>query len=342
MKSLLFASGDVGGARAILPVIRLAIARAIPTAVMANGVITGEGEASWTWLTPGEVQFDDPTSRPGAFIFAASLTDPAALKVARKAHAAGVRTIHVLDSWATYASRMRTDGQPSFRPDAYCVPDTLAARGAIDDGIPEDQIVVTGQPAFADVAFETSARGTGRPGKPAKLLLVSEPVASDQGRTRGYTEDEALGLILEALQADADKFEVSLLPHPRDDLEKVERFWGQARGRLAGGVLAQNGLGAIETYDAVAGMASVLLYRAWLTGLPVLSCQPGLLLVSLRQFGERPDITMIDTLNGAHERIQAWASALGPGRPLTPRPESRLHQDAAAAILKLAEDAGER
>jgi hypothetical protein len=51
---------------------------------------------------------------------------------------------------------------------------------------------------------------------------------------------------------------------------------------------------------------------------------------------------MIDTLNGAHERIQAWASALGPGRPLTPRPESRLHQDAAAAILKLAEDAGER
>lgn len=335
MRPILFASGDIGGARALLPIIRRAATHGNAPIVVRNGPIASEGDSAWRWAEPSTVDFGTAIDRPQAMIFASSLKDTIALGLARKANISGLRVLHVLDSWATYVDRLRTDGLGTFTPDVYCVPDEIAAEDAARDGVPERIIAITGQPAFGDVLLAESGREAGRRDC-AHLLLVSEPVEADQGQTRGYTETGALGLVLEALQPLAGRMVVSLLPHPRDDPAKVADLWHVWKGALDGKVLQPHSVRTLSNYDAVAGMASVLLYRAWLVGLPVLSCQPDLRLPSLRQFGRRPGIVMIDEMQAAHERVCAWARSIVPNQRPQPRPEARMHAAAAETILSLA------
>ncbi len=47
---LLFAAGDVGGARAILPVAQLAASDGAQVFALALGVLQAEGDAGWLWL----------------------------------------------------------------------------------------------------------------------------------------------------------------------------------------------------------------------------------------------------------------------------------------------------
>jgi len=333
MRPLLFAAGDVGGARALLPIIALAAARGQPTLILRHGAITAE-PVSGAWIETDALSFGDPALRPRAFIFAGSVADPVPLRVARAAAAAGIPTIFVLDSWSSYGSRLATDGLDPFKPDVYCVPDEKAKSDARRAGV-TCTIEVTGQPAFAGVLAEAqtpAARAASR----TKILFVSEPVEADHGRSRGYTEAEAMTAIARGLQPLAAHVEVDVLPHPRDDVPRIASLWTGARGSLAGEILGQNTLRSVVDYDAVAGIASVLLYRAWLLGRPALSCQPGLVLPSLRQFGERDGIVLIDEMDGAPRRIQAWAEALTPGRPAVLRPEAMQHAAAAEMILQIA------
>lgn len=330
MTRLLFGSGDIGGARALLPVINLAYQRGLAPLVMSNGPITSEGEQTWRWIDSSEIRFDGTIS---AYVFTGSTSDPAPLATARAASKAGIPAIFVLDSWSNYRERLQTDGQPVFVPDVYCVPDAVAEAEAQQENI--HNIAVTGQPAFAD-AVKMAQGSHQRPAAPLKILFISEPVEADEGNRRGYTETGVIATIAQSLQSRAAHLHLNILPHPRDDAEQIERAWRQNKGVLTGTVLAKNSVRTLLDYDGIVGMASIMLYRAWLLGLPTLSYQPNLKLAALRQFGQRDGLVFVEHEANIGETIQEWMMSIQPHDAAMLRPEATLHQDAAAAILDIA------
>jgi hypothetical protein len=241
-----------------------------------------------------------------------------------------------------YRARLESDGLGLLVPEVYGVPDEIAREGAIADGIPAECIVVTGQPAFAGAMPKQVSRLMDA--AVTRLLFVSEPVQADHGSDnsnphfRGYTEEGVLRLLCHSLQPRAAQTTVHVLPHPRQSHEEVARIWAQHRGALQGEVVQLDPEAAgLSEYDGITGMASVLLYRAWLVGRPVLSIQPGLRLQSLRQLARRPGVLLLDKEDPT-AAITAWAAALKSGQAITSRPEIELHRTAAQRVVNIAID----
>ncbi|NOR31978.1 MAG: hypothetical protein GQ539_12905, partial [Sulfitobacter sp.] len=125
-KRLCFAAGDVGGARAILPVARLAARQGHIVLGLDHGVFRAEGDGDWYWLNHAETL----TAEFDTLIYATSVTDPLAFQTALSARERGLPIIHVLDNWSQYGARMRGPDLYGMTcdliPDVYCVMDTLA------------------------------------------------------------------------------------------------------------------------------------------------------------------------------------------------------------------------
>ncbi|MEP2179298.1 MAG: hypothetical protein ABJI04_05125, partial [Marinomonas sp.] len=137
--NLLFAAGDVGGARAILPVARLASARGFHVSAMAEGVLKDEGEIGWQWFAFEQAQAS--LKEADAVIYATSVSNPNAIALAKSGSKLGKPTLHVLDNWSSYATRIA-----AFVPDKYAVMDELAAKEAKTAGVPPEIIAITGHP----------------------------------------------------------------------------------------------------------------------------------------------------------------------------------------------------
>ncbi len=351
-KSILFAAGDVGGARALIPVINEAVTRGHHATVLRNGYIAREAAPKWHWVSLSasndiaeiDAALDDLT--PDVVVFASSVKDYAALALARRAQARGLKLLHVLDSWSAYSSRMSTDGFPALSPDIYAVMDTLAADAAVADGVSRSSIRVTGQPDLSSRVLAYSSDKKQRIkdiGQSKQILFVSEPAAADHGSSaesklyRGYTEADVVQLLCEALQSSKDQFYLSVLPHPREDAVQLEKIWEEHRGTLNGMVLQKSkAVIPVGNFDGVIGMSSILLYEAWLTGRPTLSLQPGLRHHALRQIGLRPGAFLIDVRAGAEQKIQDWLNAVKPGLPVQVRDEAKVHAQAPQNVLSLA------
>jgi len=348
---ILFAAGDVGGARALIPVIRAAVAQGHPILVLRHGHISQEADPNWQWLESEDLDaasLDALVSRtaPDVMVFASSLKDFVALSLARSAQAHGIKVVHILDSWTTYQQRMMLDGLPPLSPEIYAVMDETAADAAAEAGISKNTIHVTGHPALGDMMASAAppvAHRVRRRDGIKNLLFISEPVEVDQGLSdrplsyRGYTEREVIQLLCNALQPMAGLVFISILPHPREDELNLKKIWEANCKALQGVVLSKMPTTKIEdSIDAVVGMASILLYEAWLLGRPALSLQPGLQQTTLRQFGLRPDLLLIDSYEEAGDKIRNWVETINPLLPATARPEARVHVNAAQNVLSLA------
>ncbi len=351
---ILCAAGEVGGARALIPVIREAAARGHGTAVLRNGYIAQEADPQWRWVSlashddAAEIDALLNDTNADVVVFASSVKDSAALSLARRAQMRGLKVLHVLDSWSAYSARMTTDGLPALSPDVYAVMDTLAAEAAIADGILESSVRVTGQPDLSRrvLAYSSDKRQRIEDiGQSKQILFVSEPVAADHGASeesevyRGYTETDALELFCSALQSKHHQFYLSILPHPREDAADLERAWEEHRGTLSGMVLQKRKtVISVGNFDAVVGMSSILLYEAWLTGRPTLSVQPGLRHHALRQIGLRPGVLLIDSKAGAEHQILSWFATVKAGLPVQMREDAKVHAQAPLNVLSLAID----
>ena len=195
----LFASGDVGGVRAILPIMGRCLKEGIGMVFSDNGQISQDAPKHWLKVSPealgSEVLLETFVHKNNirVFIFASSLKDPTALSLARQIKKLQQPVIHVLDNWTSYRGRMATDGLPAFIPDYYAVMDDMAYRAAIEDGVDESTLMITGQPALANLAAEFAQWKTKMdrsilnhegfdPGK-RLISFISEPVEHDQGIT---------------------------------------------------------------------------------------------------------------------------------------------------------------
>ena len=304
---VLFAAGDVGGARALIPVMVACAGRGIPHGVVRHGYLAEHMPAE---CTPVEPTTDLPS---GVVAFASSVADDFALGLACRAQSVGRRTLHLLDSWCSYRTRLERDGV-LLRADRYAVMDELARAAAIASGIDPATVVITGQPALADLRHAPPSQRQ-RP----QVAFISEPVAQDQGSDarwpsyRGYTETQVLQAFCQAAQG--AEVDVLLQPHPRQDAASLMATWHAHRGTLTGDRSPHpTGRDAVLAADAVVGMASILLYEAWLLGKPVLSLQPGLRSEELNWVAARPGVVSVTHGDQVAGGVANWLAQLGDRR----------------------------
>jgi hypothetical protein len=356
--TVLFAAGDVGGARALLPVMQVCADKGLPFVLLAHGHLVQEAPESWPRVhfcvanNHGAIQEFFQGHGIDRLVFASSVHDTLPLSIARMAKQLGIQVMHVLDNWTAYRRRLEMDGLPALVPDVYTVMDEYAWQAAVQDGVEASVLEVTGQPALACLADELRTVWTDellhrrqRLGfAPHRLLLlfISEPVAQDQGTCRaaphyrGYTETDVLRLFCRHLQPWAERLELALLPHPRQSRMALCGVWQHCRGALRGGVLTGiSGREAVWLADGVAGMASILLYEAWLLGKPVLSLQPDLRQDTLRMLQKRQGVVFVDAYEGAEMALGRWLAAVQPGLKTTPHSHLDLHRAAPKKILTL-------
>jgi hypothetical protein len=356
--TVLFAAGDVGGARALLPVMQVCADKGLPFVLLAHGSLVQEAPASWPRVhccidnNNGARQDFLQGHDIDRLVFASSVHDTLPLSIARCARQLGIRVLHVLDNWTGYRRRLEMDGLPALVPDVYTVMDAYALQAAVQDGVDASILEVTGQPALACLGNEFRAvspaallqrrQRLGFVQQRLLLLFLSEPVAQDQGASlaaphyRGYTETDVLQLFCGHLQPWAERVEIALLPHPRQDRAALCGLWRHCRGALQGGVITGiAGREAVWCADGVVGMASILLYEAWLLGKPVLSLQPDLRQDALRMLQKRQGVVFVDTYTGAEKAVGQWLAALRPGLKTTPHSHLDLHRAAPEKILTL-------
>ena len=310
---LIFAAGDVGGARALAPVAHLAARSGHQVWVVKHGAIATDHENQnviWNWVDPSFVADNLLTElNPDIVVFASSVTDTMALELALTAQNKGLPTAHILDNWSNYAARLVHPSGQRLTPGIYTVMDDLAAQSAVADGLSPNSVVITGTPALASVTPQT-------PHPSGHVIFASEPVSMDQGSDpdkpgyRGYTEDQVLKMLLQELQPWADQVDLHVFPHPREDPAGLATILQRHSGRVHTKITPPGEKATVRAAArAIVGMSSILLYDSWLAGLPTLSLQPGLRLPHLRYLEGRPGLFTVD-----HETQVATALSqlLGP------------------------------
>ena len=332
---IVFAAGDPGGANALRPVILTLAAQGVAVAVLDHGFLSQN--------LPPEIPRTYELGPCAALCVGTSVADTVPLALARAARQRGIPVTVVLDNWVNYRARLATDGLAPFIPDYYAVMDDKARAEALADGLPSACLVVTGHPNLAALQAEAAdfdgaalrqSLGWGLNGRQL-IAFVNEPVSADQGTGphhpgwRGYTEEDALSALAQGLAGAA--VDVAVIPHPRDDVPRLRDVWQRVRGSCGGGVVtaAVRGRDVVLAADRVAGMASILLYEAWLLGRPTLSLQPGLVRQDLLSIANRPGIVLMRDHDLAP--VRRWLALAG----APPPPDLERHAGAAQRIAHL-------
>ncbi|CUW41754.1 conserved protein of unknown function [Magnetospirillum sp. XM-1] len=350
---MLFAAADPGGANAILPVAVLLAGQGDEVAILDHGFLGRNAPAGLRRLSPptGEdLGAWMEASGVGGLCFGTSLADHLPLALARAARERGMPVLCVLDNWMNYRARLGMDGGAALIPDIYAVMDDKAHNEALAEGVPAGCLRVTGHPGLAGLAADAAAAadsgwrrqlrgrlGLGLEGK-GLVAFIGEPVSKDQGTGpesaswRGYTERDVLRLLCRELQPWAGRLEVAIVPHPRDDVVELTDLWQTSRGALGGGLVeGVSGRQVMLAADRVAGMASILLYEAWLVGKPAISLQPGLVRSDLGGAVRRPGIAVVSEGGQAGAAIAAWLAE----EPRDMRPDCLLHGAAPARLAEV-------
>lgn len=215
----------------------------------------------------------------------------------KKATARGIRTLAMVDNWSYFRERfLGLDNQNLVFPDKVAVVDEAARRQALQEGIPPERMVITGQPHL-----ESLPKKAGQPavrnqadrlrrqwlaasaGETAHrlILFVSEPLSTYSGPTspyyRGYTEVDALKGVLQAAEVVGQRrglrTRVVAKLHPREELASspLVAWAASQKVRIEKEIPP---LASFLASDAVVGMASMALLEAACVGRPAASFEP--------------------------------------------------------------------
>ncbi|MDL2259826.1 hypothetical protein LJB99_02975 [Deltaproteobacteria bacterium OttesenSCG-928-K17] len=343
------AGGDPGGSRALIPVIEELARRGRNCAILDHGFLGREMPPAAGLRLVAADRAEEAAAACDLYLFGSSAADIRPLSLARLAKGRGRPVVHVLDNWSAYAHRLKMDGQDMLAADLYAVMDQSAAQGAAAEGVEEKSIKVTGHPGLAAAAKVLSSLGAAGPlpaarqlGLPENRLLlvfINEPLGAVLGRDLaapghyGFTEDQVLSALTAALRPFRDEIFLILLPHPKDDPGQLEDLWAE-HGHGLDGVRMRlaEGRAILPAVHAAAGMASILLYEAWLCGLPALSLQPGARSQAVRRFAALEDICYAGSETEIPAAAKLWLSRARGAETRRPRPELAVHAAAPATV----------
>jgi len=324
---VLFVAHEVGSVRALVPVCHCCADRGIPFHVVDIGHFANlqnrEIRQAAVTLPADLSQIDAWLQQLSitVMIFSVNSRNTLPLMLARRASAINLPTLHVLDFWNGYRSRMILDGGALFVPSVYAVADQFAVTMAVAEGIDRAIIEITGQPAFHD-AEDRYQDAVNQPSQAVQSLLqhqiqartlilfVSEP---EQGHAAGSGSAirAAMLVLLQALQQHpaGQSFYVCALPHPQEDRDQFTTLWRELGGEAFGCVVSDiRGRDLLPHVAGVVGLSSTLLYEAWLVGVPVLGLRPGSGNNVLWMTQCTDNMVLVHHLDGVIERVCAWLS----------------------------------
>lgn len=230
--TILFAGGDVGGCRALLPLIRLFSGMdEYCVRVLANGFLSASlPEYAISAQSAGEGIAEGLVD---VLVFSTSTYDELPLRLAIQCRKHGIPSICILDSWMNYTARLRLCGGDGtmFLPDCYIVMDKIARARVIREGFPEERIAVTGQPALAGILDSPllSARPAGNLFKVKRVTFVAEPperLRTQKSRTVpcGYDTENVFPIVCREMQKYAEYFFLEIAPYPSDGSDFLQHL----------------------------------------------------------------------------------------------------------------------
>lgn len=180
-----------------------------------------------------------------------------AIRTCKEKH---IKTVSVLDYWINYKERFQ-DGNAYVYPDYYLVMDEMAKREAVEAGVPEDIIVIVGNPGLDRYVNMRTPRV-----KTGKLLFLSQPLSALYGNSWGYTEYSAFDGVIRAGKELGYQVHVKFHPKESDDMKRK-----YAAFSVEGAVED-----LVHEYEVVVGMCTMGLLQCALMGVPIISYQPEL------------------------------------------------------------------
>jgi hypothetical protein len=206
-----------------------------------------------------------------------------------------ITTVAVQDEWYNYRMRFENDnGELQYLPDYIAIMDKVAYQEAVDEGIPQDILRITGSPALTKLY--KMVLGFQQKPPPVPLFLkeyskskiitfISEEFIADYscsgsgddgklGPFQGYNEETVLMDIIDILQRLQGEYVLIDKLHPGS--AKIENAESTRNKRVIR-VRRTDLLSLLWYSDIVIGMKSVALLEAAIMGKPTVSYQPGLL-----------------------------------------------------------------
>lgn len=294
---------DIGGCNAIYPVVRKLRASGHKVSLFASGhsarILRRKGKDFREVKRSdfGNVRAIFNRVRPDAVLLGTSLGFSLEDALVREGRKRKIKTIAVFDSWVNYSLRFADPANKKslyYLPDFICVSDNFTRAQMQKERIPEEKIVVTGNPNFDDldkaakkytlqerskfIKYYKSGADT------AVISFFSQGIDKTFGagpRNKnflGYTQFEALEVLIPALKRfySGKKALLIIRPHPKEEAENYARFNsnnGYLRVVVSG---KEDPRKVIAMSDIVCGMFSLMLVEAYLLGKKILSIQPNL------------------------------------------------------------------
>ena len=340
---ILFVASDPGGSRALIPIINACEERNLNSVVVDHGYLGREVSDTVMKIDAQEFinyeHFKDSQSRHAYSVlcFGTSLKDNIPLRIVFNAKNIGIPTICILDNWMNYKHRLCLKKDNYVWPDIYAVMDEYAKMKAIEEGIPEEMIKITGHPAFSNIIdlhqeIQNVDNSNNIQTRNKKLIVfVSEPVEHDnlnainEKLKRNYTEKDVLKILYDKCKLLSKKLSINILPHPREDINSLKSYVSEIGGVADDVVIDGHNRDIIGGADGVIGMTSILLYESWLKGKPTLSLQPGLARNDLNIFEDREGVFCIHNFNTQQNIFDEWIKNVLYTENIKPRKDALIH-----------------
>ena len=207
----------------------------------------------------------------------------------------GLPSLSLIDFWTNYTRRFSQDGKNlTHVPDKVAIMDEYAFDEMVREGFDPVKLVITGQPAFDDLAdwrneFSIERRDEIRKELDLQegelfLLFASQPLTSLYGTDNikeeylGFDEWTVLGTVIQKLEEIKvevmEKIHLVIRPHPREEIGLFKDYTSQ----VIPITLVESGTARSQVMaaDLVVGMNTELLVEACYLGCITLSLQPGL------------------------------------------------------------------
>lgn len=173
----------------------------------------------------------------------------------------GITTVSIIDYWSNYLERFKLNNDYIF-PDYVFVMDDVAKAEAIDEGIPQDILIVAGQPVIDKYLDEKKKKQTSN----GRALFLSQPLRDVNGHSMGYTEFDVVIGVINACRELNIPVDIKFHPKESDDFKNRYRKYA-IDGKLDN---------LIACYEVIIGMCTMGLLQCSLMGKKTISYQPGL------------------------------------------------------------------
>ena len=326
MKEILMVSGDIGGAKAMLPVIKSLLKKKFKVTLVKHGWLEKNFKKlikiqKNIKLLPSDSNLLHNYIKRRTIdllFFTPSKKDILPITLAREAKKNNIKVFYLLDSALRIKERLNHDKKKLFLPNIYGLQDQDAYNQAINEGVPKKILKVTGQPALEDLKIEYenwSKINTknfflkNKINKNKKLIVfVSENVKQDHGLKRGYNENIVIPMLCKNLEKYSKYIHLLILPHPNEDSKQLLKTFEENCIKLNFSKLSKkhSSRQAIMASDGVSGMASILLYEAWLIGKNVISIQPGIIGSNYTYLKKKENLKFISKISEFNNTMGIW------------------------------------